>query len=54
MPALQHPTHVPLSTNQPQFNALLGLGGQCSGCDDILTVSDLIGIDLNSKGGALI
>ena len=28
----------------------MGLGGQCCGCDDILTVSDLIGIDLNSKG----
>jgi len=27
----------------------VGLGGQCSGCDDILTVSDLIGIDLNYR-----
>ena len=27
----------------------VGLGGQCSGCDDILTVTDLIGVDLNSK-----
>lgn len=27
----------------------VGLGGQCSGCDDILTVSDLIGFGLNSK-----
>lgn len=26
----------------------VGLGGQCSGCDDVLTVSDLIGLDLNS------
>ena len=27
----------------------VGLGGICSGCDDVLTVSDLIGITLNSK-----
>ncbi len=27
----------------------VGLGGQCSGCDDILSVSDLIGFDINSK-----
>ncbi len=27
----------------------VGLGGQCSGCDDILTVSDLIAFDLNSR-----
>jgi len=27
----------------------VGLGGQCSGCDEVLTVSDLIGFDLNSK-----
>jgi hypothetical protein len=27
----------------------VGLGGQCAGCDDILTVSDLIGFDLNSR-----
>jgi hypothetical protein len=27
----------------------VGLGGNCSGCDDVLTVSDLIGIALNSK-----
>jgi len=27
----------------------VGLGSNCSGCDDVLTVSDLIGITLNSK-----
>jgi len=27
----------------------LGLGGRCSGCDDVLTVGDLIGFDLNAK-----
>jgi hypothetical protein len=27
----------------------LGLGGGCSGCDDVLTVSNLIGFDLNVK-----
>ena len=27
----------------------VALGGQCSGCDEVLTVSDLIGSDLNSK-----
>jgi hypothetical protein len=27
----------------------VGLGGQCSGCDDILTATDLIGFDLNSR-----
>lgn len=27
----------------------VGLGGQCSSCEDVLTVSDLIGFDLNSK-----
>ena len=27
----------------------VGLGGQCSSCDEVLTVSDLIGFDLNSK-----
>ena len=27
----------------------LGLGGQCSGCDNVLTVSELLGFDLNSK-----
>jgi len=27
----------------------LGLGGRCSGCDDVLTLSELLGFDLNSK-----
>lgn len=27
----------------------IGLGGHCPGCDDVLTVSDLIGFDLDSK-----
>jgi hypothetical protein len=27
----------------------LGLGGRCSGCDDIFTLSELLGFDLNSK-----
>jgi hypothetical protein len=27
----------------------LGLGGRCSGCDDVLTLSELIGFDFNSK-----
>ncbi len=27
----------------------VGLGGHCSGCDDILTMGDLIGFELNSK-----
>jgi hypothetical protein len=27
----------------------VGLGGQCCGCDEVLTVSDLIGFDLRSK-----
>ncbi len=27
----------------------VGIGGPCSGCDDVLTVSDLIGIDLDLK-----
>ena len=27
----------------------LGLGGRCSSCDDVLTVGDLIGFDLNAK-----
>lgn len=31
----------------------VGLGGNCSGCDDVLVVSDLIGITLNSKEVAL-
>jgi hypothetical protein len=27
----------------------VGLGGQCSSCDEVLTVNDLVGFDLNSK-----
>ena len=27
----------------------LGLGGRCSGYDDVLTLSELLGFDLNSK-----
>jgi hypothetical protein len=29
----------------------VGLGGQCAGCDEVLTVNDLIGFDLDSKEG---
>jgi hypothetical protein len=32
----------------------LGIGGQCSGCDELLTVVDLIGIDPDSKEVTLI
>jgi hypothetical protein len=32
----------------------VGLGGQCSSCDEVVTVSDLIGFDLNSKEVTLI
>jgi hypothetical protein len=32
----------------------VGLGGQCFSCDDVLTVSDLIGFDLDSKEVPLI
>ena len=32
-----------------QWSRKVGLGGQCSGCDDLMTVSELIGLDLNSK-----
>jgi hypothetical protein len=27
----------------------VGLGGQCSSCDEVLTVGDLTGIDFNSQ-----
>jgi hypothetical protein len=27
----------------------VGIGGQCSGCDDVLTITDLIGVDLDFK-----
>ena len=32
-----------------QWCRKVGLGGQCSGCDELLTVIDLIGIDLDFK-----
>jgi hypothetical protein len=31
----------------------LGVGGRCSSCDDVLTLSELLGFDLNSKEVAL-
>jgi hypothetical protein len=37
-----------------QWCRKVGLGGQCSGCDELLTVIDLIGIDLDSMEVALI
>jgi hypothetical protein len=30
----------------------LGLGGRCPGCDDLLTVSELVGIDFEGGGAA--
>lgn len=32
-----------------QWCRKVGLGGYCSSCDDVLTVSDLIGFELDSK-----
>jgi hypothetical protein len=40
--------------NCNQWCRKVGLGGQCSGCDDVMTVSDLVGIELNSKEVPLI
>jgi len=32
-----------------QWCRKIELGGQCSGCDDVMTVSELVGVDLNAK-----
>jgi len=32
-----------------QWCRKVGLGGQCSSCDEVMTVSDLIGFDIDSK-----